>query len=177
MTDTRTLHGRILTPLGWRRGHVHFDSQVRQLQVDDHSGADDLQLPVILPGFIDLHVHGGAGVDIMQGGTTAQTVARAHARHGTTALLGTTMTAQEDDITRALEGLSAAIATREPGMARVLGVHLEGPFISAQRLGAQPPLVVEATLADVQRLHAIAPIKVLTLAPEIGQHLALYVIA
>ncbi|MEL4017227.1 N-acetylglucosamine-6-phosphate deacetylase, partial [Dryocola clanedunensis] len=94
-------------------------------------------------------------------------------RHGTTALLGTTMTAQEDDITRALEGLSAAIATREPGMARVLGVHLEGPFISAQRLGAQPPLVVEATLADVQRLHAIAPIKVLTLAPEIGQHLAL----
>ena len=50
MSDTRSLHGRILTPLGWRRGHVHFDSHVRQLQVDDHSGADDLQLPVILPG-------------------------------------------------------------------------------------------------------------------------------
>lgn len=47
MTDTRSLHGRILTPLGWRRGHVHFDSHVRQLQVDDHSGADDPQLPVI----------------------------------------------------------------------------------------------------------------------------------
>ncbi len=71
MTDTRTLHGRILTPLGWRRGHVHFDSHIRQLQVDDHSGADDLQLPVILPGFIDLHVHGAAGVDLMQGGDVA----------------------------------------------------------------------------------------------------------
>ena len=44
MTDTRSLHGRILTPLGWRRGQVHFDSQVRQLQVDDHSGGDDPQL-------------------------------------------------------------------------------------------------------------------------------------
>jgi N-acetylglucosamine-6-phosphate deacetylase len=44
--------------------------------VDDHSGADDLQLPVILPGFIDLHVHGAAGVDLMQGGDVARTIAR-----------------------------------------------------------------------------------------------------
>ena len=120
MTDTRTLQGRILTPLGWRRGHVHFDSHVRQLQVDDHSGADDLQLPVILPGFIDLHVHGAAGVDLMQGGDVARTIARTHLRFGTTTLLATTMTAGLDEIEHALHGVDDGTsfwAHTEPGAA------------------------------------------------------------
>lgn len=173
MTDPRTLHGRMLTDTGWVRGDLHIDQRVRAIDTAHRDPRDDDEVPLILPGFIDLHVHGGAGVDIMQGGDSACTVARAHARHGTTAMLGTTMTAHEDDIVQALQGLAGAIGTRAPGMARILGVHLEGPFISAERLGAQPPLVVEATLQDVRRLHAIAPIHVLTLAPEIGQHLAL----
>lgn len=166
-----SLHGRILTAAGWQRGIIEFDQRVRRIAAHDH-GSDDDEL-LILPGFIDLHVHGGAGVDIMQGGEAARTVARTHARYGTTALLGTTMTAHEDDIVHALRGLAEAIGTREPGMARVLGVHLEGPYLSIERLGAQPPLVVEATLAQVERLHALAPIKVLTLAPEIGEHTSL----
>ncbi|MFL9583466.1 N-acetylglucosamine-6-phosphate deacetylase [Stenotrophomonas sp. AB1(2024)] len=173
MSPISTLHGRMLTPFGWVRGDIAYKQRIVSINSHHADPRGDDQVPLILPGFIDLHVHGGAGVDIMQGGDTAQTVARAHARHGTTALLGTTMTAGAEDIDRALQGLSTAIAQRGPGMARVLGVHLEGPFISAERLGAQPPLVVEATLDDVRRLHAIAPIKVLTLAPEIGQHLAL----
>ncbi len=147
MTDTRTLHGRILTPLGWRRGHVHFDSHIRQLQVDDHSGADDLQLPVILPGFIDLHVHGAAGVDLMQGGDVARTIARTHLRFGTTTLLATTMTAGLDEIEHALHGVAAAMAGPDADAASIVGVHLEGPFISPQRLGAQPNRTIEATLA------------------------------
>ena len=170
---TTTLHGRVLTPTGWVRGDIRFDQRIAAIHPDHADPRGDSEIPWILPGFIDLHVHGGAGVDIMQGGDAAVTVARTHARHGTTALLGTTMTAETDDIVRALQGLSTAITARSPGTARVLGVHLEGPFISAERLGAQPPLVVEATLQDVQRLHAIAPIKVLTLAPEIGRHLDL----
>lgn len=173
MTDTRTLHGRILTPLGWRRGYVHFDSQVRQLQVDDHSGADDLQLPVILPGFIDLHVHGAAGVDLMQGGDVARTIARTHLRFGTTTLLATTMTAGLDEIEHALQGVAATMAAPDADAASIVGVHLEGPFISPQRLGAQPNRTIEATLALVQQLHALAPIRVMTLAPEIGEHTAL----
>lgn len=127
MTDTRTLHGRILTPLGWRRGHVHFDSRVRRLQVDDHSGADDLQLPVILPGFIDLHVHGAAGVDLMQGGDVARTIARTHLRFGTTTLLATTMTAGLDEIEHALQGVAATMAAPDADAACIAGVHLEGP--------------------------------------------------
>ncbi|TKR29512.1 N-acetylglucosamine-6-phosphate deacetylase [Luteimonas gilva] len=167
------LRGRILTATGWVRGAIEFDRRVRRIAANDGADDADADEPLILPGFIDLHVHGGAGVDIMEGGDAARTVARTHARHGTTALLGTTMTAHEADIVRALRGLAEAIGTREPGTARVLGVHLEGPYLSIERLGAQPPLAIEATLAQVERLHALAPIKVLTLAPEIGQHAAL----
>ena len=172
MTDTRSLHGRVLTPLGWRRGSVHFDQRIRTLQVEDHAG-DTGDLPILLPGFIDLHVHGGAGVDLMQGGDVARTIARTHARHGTTTLLGTTMTAAFEEIEDALRGLAQVIATPDADAAQIIGVHLEGPFISPQRLGAQPPRTIEATLESVQHLHALAPIKVLTLAPEIGQHTAL----
>ncbi|HEV8691443.1 MAG TPA: N-acetylglucosamine-6-phosphate deacetylase [Ideonella sp.] len=169
MTRLRTLRGRILTATGWVHGDIEFDQRVRRIRAM-HTEADDGDSALILPGFIDLHVHGGAGVDIMQGGDAARTVARVHAKHGTTALLGTTMTAHEDDIVQALRGLAEAIDMHTPGTARVLGGHLEGPYISRERLGAQPPLVVEATLEQVRRLHAIAPIRVLTLAPEIGNH-------
>ena len=171
------LSGRILTASGWLLGHVDFSERVLRMVEDPSVAADRL----ILPGFIDLHVHGAAGVDIMEGAVdggrnSAAQVARAHAQHGTTALLGTTMTASPASIEHALEGLSAAIQARPArgsGMARILGVHLEGPFISAKRLGAQPNVVCSATLEVVRHYHAIAPIKVLTLAPELSGHLAL----
>lgn len=172
MTDTHSLYGRILTPLGWRRGHVHFDQQLRTLEVEDHAG-DGGDLPIILPGFIDLHVHGAAGVDLMQGGDVARRIARTHARYGTTTLLGTTMTAEYAEIENALRGVAQVMETPDADAAQIIGVHLEGPFISPQRLGAQPPRTLEATLESVQHLHALAPIKVLTIAPEIGQHTAL----
>ncbi|WP_293716963.1 N-acetylglucosamine-6-phosphate deacetylase [Stenotrophomonas sp. UBA7606] len=172
MTAIRSLFGRILTPLGWRRGHVHFDQQLRTLEVEDHAGNGG-DLPIILPGFIDLHVHGAAGVDLMQGGDVARRIAHTHARYGTTTLLGTTMTAEYAEIENALRGVAQVMATPDADAAQIIGVHLEGPFISPQRLGAQPPRTLEATLESVQHLHALAPIKVLTIAPEIGQHTAL----
>jgi len=165
----QAVEGRILTPEGWITGRLWFDERVQRIEADAGARPDR----IVLPGFIDLHVHGAVGVDIMQGGDAATTVARAHARHGTTLLLGTTMTAHESDILRALQGLAGAIAHKAPDGARVLGVHLEGPFLNPHRLGAQPPLTVPATLEAVQRLHAIAPIRVLTLAPEMPGHLPL----
>lgn len=163
------LSGRILTPSGWITGTITFDQRIVQIQEDP---AADSAL-TILPGFIDLHVHGAAGVDIMEGGNAGASVAQVHARHGTTALLGTTLTAKEPSILRALQGLAGVIAERPANGARMLGVHLEGPFLNLHRLGAQPPDVVQASLALVQRFHAIAPIKVLTMAPEIPGHLEL----
>ncbi|MEH0166817.1 N-acetylglucosamine-6-phosphate deacetylase [Paucibacter sp. JuS9] len=163
------LSGRILTSQGWVDGEIAFDQRIQQISAKAVSG----ETRYILPGFVDLHVHGAAGVDIMAGGDSGEVVARTHARHGTTSLLGTTMTARPNSIERALRGLAGVMSERRAGCARMLGVHLEGPYVSAQRLGAQPPEVMEATLAQVQAFHAIAPIRVLTMAPEVTGHLAL----
>jgi N-acetylglucosamine-6-phosphate deacetylase len=163
------LDGRILTPDGWIAGSIRFGERITSISEDSAAAGG----PWILPGFVDLHVHGAGGVDIMQGGDAGATVARHHARHGTTSLLGTTMTAREAAIRKALGGLAGPIGERPAGAARMLGVHLEGPFINPARLGAQPPDVMTASLELVRALHAIAPIRVLTLAPEIDGHLAL----
>jgi len=162
------LSGRILTPSGWITGSIDFSDRLHRI-IEGPAASGH----TILPGFVDLHVHGAAGTDIMEGGGAGAVVARRHARHGTTSLLGTTLTAKEDHIRRALEGLAGVIAQRPQGGARMLGVHLEGPFLSLRRLGAQPPDVIPASLALVRSLHAIAPIRVLTMAPEADGHLAL----
>ena len=162
------LSGRILTPGGWITGSIAFDQRITHIT----EGPADGKL-TILPGFIDLHVHGAAGVDIMQGGDAGATVARVHARHGTTSLLGTTMTAREPAIRRALQGLAGVVAKRPPDGARMLGVHLEGPFLNIKRLGAQPPDVMVASAELVRSFNELAPIRVLTLAPEVDGHLEL----
>ncbi|MDH5328475.1 MAG: N-acetylglucosamine-6-phosphate deacetylase, partial [Aquincola sp.] len=123
--------------------------------------------PVIVPGFIDLHVHGGGGADTMEGGGAIDTIARTHLRHGTTSLLATTMTAPHEEIEAALAALAPACRTRAPGAARVLGVHLEGPYISPDQLGAQPAFATLPSAAGILALHAIAPLRVVTLAPEL----------
>lgn len=168
------LSGRILTPSGWITGSIDFSRHTGRIERLQPGPVDAAASRLtILPGFIDLHVHGAANVDIMQGGDAGAAVARTHARHGTTALLGTTLTAREAAIRHALEGLAGVIAERPSGGARMLGVHLEGPFLNIARLGAQPPDVMTASLALVQSLHAIAPIRVLTMAPEVAGHLEL----
>lgn len=171
------LAGCILTPQGFVRGEVEFGDRVggvRGAPIDEPQARDG-SAPIVLPGFVDLHVHGGGGHDTMAGGDAVAALARTHARHGTTALLATTMTAPRDEIEAALAALAPAVARRPAQAARVLGVHLEGPYISREKLGAQPDFACTATLDDVLALHAIAPIRLVTLAPELPGHLALVV--
>jgi N-acetylglucosamine-6-phosphate deacetylase len=166
------MNGNILTPAGWITGTMRFDSHIQAIDgapVDPGFNDDDF----ILPGFIDLHVHGGAGRDMMEGGDAAHAIAAIHARHGTTSLLATTMTAPPGDIVRALTAIGAAMAAPRPGGARILGVHLEGPYINPGKLGAQPPFAREATLAEVRQLEQYAPMRLITVAPEMPGHLAL----
>ncbi|MEY2873664.1 MAG: hypothetical protein RLZZ373_1035, partial [Pseudomonadota bacterium] len=164
------------TPQGFVRGHLRLaHGRIAALEghaLATHEAGRDGQA-IVLPGFIDLHVHGAGGSDIMDAGEAVATVARLHARHGTTALLATTMTAPLDEIRAALAAIAPAIAQRPSGAARVLGVHLEGPYINAGRLGAQPDYARVLTLAELAALHAIAPIVAITLAPEVDGHMAL----
>ena len=166
------LSGNILTPDGWYHGQLHHGAQVERLDAApaDPAGNGDVY---ILPGFIDLHVHGGGGRDVMQGGDAIDTITRLHARHGTTSLLATTMTAPRQDIETALAGVARVVKQRPAGGSRVLGAHLEGPYISGAKLGAQPAFARGATVEEVQGLDALAPVRLLTMAPEVRDHLAL----
>ena len=174
----RALHGHILTPDGFVRGElIHEDGRVLRVQGDPVAETDVLAdtRPLVLPGFVDLHVHGGGGHDTMAGGAAVAQLARVHARHGTTALLATTMTAPRSEIESALRALAPCVQRPIEGGARVLGVHLEGPYISPGRLGAQPDFAAVATLQDVLALHTLAPIRLITIAPEQPGHLELIV--
>ena len=165
---TQSLQGNILTPGGWVRGTIAFDQHI--LRIDGQAGdpasnGDDF----ILPGFIDLHVHGGGGRDVMQAGDAAQTIARLHASPGTTSLLATTMTAPDSDIDHALRAIAAACVHRPTGAARLLGAHLEGPFINPAKLGAQPDHARVATQQALTALRAMKAAGVLVACADVAQ--------
>jgi N-acetylglucosamine-6-phosphate deacetylase len=164
------ISGCILTPDGWLRGSLTFNERITAID-GERTFAPRADETLVLPGFIDLHVHGGGGADVMDGDGAIDTVARLHSRHGTTSLLATTMTAPRQSIEHALADVGRAMHERPKGAARVLGVHLEGPFISPARLGAQPDFARHGTIEELGALQALAAIRVLTLAPEIPSHL------
>lgn len=172
-----SLAGHILTATGFVRGTLdHTQGRIVRIDgqpVDETTVRADVQTPVLLPGFVDLHLHGGGGADTMDGGAAVVTLARQHLRHGTTALLATTMTAPLDEIEAALRAIAPLVAERARGTARVLGVHLEGPYISPDKLGAQPAFARPPSLAEILSLHTIAPIRLVTVAPEVAGNLAL----
>ncbi len=127
---------------------------------------------VIAPGFVDIHVHGGGGFDVADGTAEAvHAVCAVHARHGTTALCPTVLSSSPEVTLRALACIrDAARAPARPGTARILGAHLEGPFLAPERAGAQPaehlrlpdPVLVDEFLAA-----ADGTLRIVTLAPEL----------
>ena len=174
MTHSPRLAGRILTPAGFVDGELAFDDAGRIAAIDGTpvagNAARDTASPLILPGFIDPHVHGGGGRDVMDGGDAVAHIAAVHARHGTTALLATTMTAPMSGLESAFDGLAPLFGDArkaQPAGARVLGVHLEGPYINPGKLGAQPDFARPLAGDEIRRLHARAPIRLITLAPEV----------
>jgi N-acetylglucosamine-6-phosphate deacetylase len=169
------ISGHILTPHGFVRGRLELGADGRIAAVQGEPQPEPVVrhslLPIVLPGFIDLHVHGGGGRDTMEGGDAALQIARLHARHGTTALLATTMTAPRAELEAALAGLGPACRQRPAGGSRVLGVHLEGPYINPGKLGAQPDFARLSSMDELRRLDALAPIRLITLAPEMPGNL------
>jgi len=131
---------------------------------------------VLAPGFFDIHIHGGAGIDAMQ--APAADVARLGkflASRGVTAYFPTTVAAPLDATCAALGRLADAIdaaanANGDSGPARPVGIHLEGPFLSHKRRGVHPPEnLVEPTVAIFDRLWQAARghLRMMTIAPEL----------
>ncbi|MBB6675332.1 N-acetylglucosamine-6-phosphate deacetylase [Cohnella nanjingensis] len=123
----------------------------------------------VLPGFVDVHVHGGAGFDFMEANhEEIDAITRFHASHGTTGLLATSLTAPRDELTEVLERTSAYMSKPMP-YAQILGVHFEGPFVNVKWKGAQNPEYILPPQAEwledwVSRYPGV--IKLQTLAPE-----------
>ncbi|BDG36631.1 N-acetylglucosamine-6-phosphate deacetylase [Saccharococcus caldoxylosilyticus] len=132
----------------------------------------------VVPGFIDVHIHGASGADVMDATDEAlRTMAKTLPKEGTTSFLATTMTAPIEQIERALQNVAQYIDRSNPsGEAEVLGIHLEGPFISPKRAGAQHPKnIIEPNIELFQNWQNIANghIRLVTLAPEEKNGLAL----
>ena len=167
----RDVIGNILTPSGFVYGTMTLtpDGRIHSIQGKAISAdaARASGLPLVLPGFIDLHVHGAGGRDIMEGGDAALRVSQVHAHHGTTSMLATTMTAPMEDLVSAMQGLTTICQQRAAAGARVLGVHLEGPYINDHKLGAQPAFARPVQIDELSLLHQLAPIRLITMAPEV----------
>lgn len=129
----------------------------------------DAQGKYIAPGFIDIHVHGGGGHDFMDGSEAAfLKIAETHAQYGTTAMLPTTLTSENEDLLRTLELYEQANQNNTKG-AQFLGMHLEGPYFSMNQRGAQDPRYIRDP--DPKEYKAIlarsASIKRWSAAPEL----------
>ncbi|MBS1811717.1 MAG: N-acetylglucosamine-6-phosphate deacetylase [Acidobacteria bacterium] len=124
----------------------------------------------VFPGFIDTHVHGSGGDDVMISGAAGiQRAGKNMVRYGTTAWLPTTIAARHEEILFAIEETRKAQNTTAP-TSQILGLHLEGPYINIKFKGAQPDEGIrEPNFDELDELLAAADgqIKVMTLAPEL----------
>src|SRR5271157_152831 len=183
--------GKLLTPTAAVERPVMLVDEGRVLDISARSSRQvpagvavcDFGDLVIAPGYIDLHIHGSAGYDVMDDTAEAlPAIERLLARHGVTSYFPTTVTAPMDTILRALERLANAIEKRErdcerknnnedgENRARPLGIHLEGPFISHARRGVHPPEnLLAPTLTLFERIWQAARghIRMMTIAPEL----------
>lgn len=140
------------------------------------AGAAEISAPdkIAVPGFVDVHIHGAGGRDVMEGSAEAlRAVTGMVARHGTTSLVATTVTASPDQTLRSIEGIAQYICTQretDGARAEVLGLHFEGPFISPARRGVHPQEWIKLPSADLLEkfLQAAAGnARILTIAPEL----------
>lgn len=175
---SKLLLGQVLTPQGlisegviaFSGEHIAYVGEYKNLPAEYHHWTiDDRQENLLIPGFVDVHVHGGAGYDFMNSDKMAlDAITGFHSKFGTTTMLATTMTAPKKAIDTVLTQVSNYMYG---GMsyAQIAGVHLEGPFISPKWCGAQNPQhIVPPTVTWLQKWEARYPnlIRQVTLAPE-----------
>ena len=184
MTDTPAwllTGGRVVTPEGALSNawvHVHGDAIASV--GDDRPEVDapvfDLEGAWLLPGLVDLHMHGGGGHSVADSREAMEGAVAFHRRHGTTATLVSLMTAPVDDLSEQLSWASQLVRRGPAPGGHVLGSHLEGPFLSPTRAGAQNPAhIIAPDRVVLDRLVAAADggLRMVTLAPELDGAIAL----
>src|SRR5438876_2979172 len=145
MTTTLLHVGKAITP----NSEIHDAAiLIRDGEIERIGKRDELELPAdavevraedstAVPGFIDVHIHGAGGRDVMEGSVDALgAITKRVAQFGTTSIVATTVTASTDDTIRAVEGISKYIPRqfeRNESRAEILGIHFEGPFLSKER--------------------------------------------
>jgi len=175
--------GRALTPqeeisdaaMVIEDGRIRAVGPRSALRIPSGAREFDARKFIAVPGFVDVHIHGAGGHDVMEGSLEALVaVAATVARTGTTCLVATTVTAGMDATCRSVEAMARfiraqAAPSRGPA-AEYLGIHFEGPFLSRVRCGAQPPeWIIPPSAALVRQLVQAAGgcARILTLAPEV----------
>jgi N-acetylglucosamine-6-phosphate deacetylase len=185
MPTTAIYASRILTP------HEEISDGVIIVEGGRIAGAghrDEIRVPsgatdyiatglTVVPGFVDVHIHGAGGHDVMEAGPSAlDRITSTVARYGTTSMVATTVTAPLDETCRSLEGIAHYIRSHQQIeessrlAAEIVGIHLEGPFINPARRGVHPPsAIVQPSVEIFNRLLKAADglVKILTLAPEL----------
>lgn len=153
-----------------RDGVVIFDEEIRDIRRISDIDEDSYELidgkgGYLTPGLIDIHIHGSGGNDTMEGSQESlSNISQTVIEHGVTSFLPTTMTMRKDAIREALSSIKRAMDNGSDG-ARILGTHMEGPFINPDYKGAQAEEnIQQPTLELVKDFLDI--IKIITLAPE-----------
>ena len=178
--DSLVIRATVVTPAatlpgGWVQVRGERIAAVGDGPLPPGAGPEaDLGALVLAPGFVDVHVHGGAGGQAAGGdpGAVAEQVARAsrfHATHGTTCLVATTVSDTPQRLLATVAGVRRAMTDPATG-AVVAGVHLEGPWLSPARRGAHDPATLR--LPDPAELFALidaagGAVRLLTIAPEL----------
>jgi N-acetylglucosamine-6-phosphate deacetylase len=151
---------------------VGTDSELNTLDLTDVKVIDIIDQYTIIPGMIDMHIHGAGGADVMDGTTEAlDQIVCTVPREGTTSFLATTLTERDEFIQAALQNAGEYINSQLPGRAEVLGIHLEGPFISQEKPGAHSvEHIVNPDINKFIEFQKIAQNHILqvTMAPEIS---------
>lgn len=160
---------------GLKKCSVLFSDKIEKISKRAIKNSEVIELPedaVVVPGFIDQHIHGAGGSDGMDGTVKdISIIANTVAAEGTTSFLVTTMTQSPENITKAMQAVKEY---KEQGIskgAKVIGVHLEGPFIAAKFKGAQPLEYVaspDVAVFDEYNKASGNAIRIVTLAPEVA---------